>query len=97
MLIAKNVKKKTMEPYIHFDENVAVAIPKLSEEVWEFSYILEDTPSPGECKKTNRNGSGKTVQKAYVPICLWYERGTDYIVLTTDNSMMKIEIHLLQI
>lgn len=40
----------TMEPYIHFDENVTGCYSqKLSEEVWgiQKSYILEDTPSPG--------------------------------------------------
>lgn len=92
----------TMEPYIHFDENVTGCYSqKLSEEVWgiQKSYILEDTPSPGgSVKKQNTEWKWKNCQIENVSRILMFqfvcgmneEHHLDYIVLTTDNSMMKI-------
>ena len=91
-----------MEPYIHFDENVTGCYSqKLSEEVWgiQKSYILEDTPSPGgSVKKQNTEWKWKNCQIENVSRILMFqfvcgmneEHHLDYIVLTTDNSMMKI-------
>ena len=74
---------------------------KLSEEVWgiQKSYILEDTPSPGgSVKKQNTEWKWKNCQIENVSRILMFqfvcgmneEHHLDYIVLTTDNSMMKI-------
>ena len=92
----------TMKPYIHFDENVTGCYSqKLSEEVWgiQKSYILENTPSPGgSVKKQNTEWKWKNCQIENVSRILMFqfvcgmneEHHLDYIVLTTDNSMMKI-------
>lgn len=92
----------TMKPYIHFEEDATGCYSqKLSEEVFgiQKSYILEDTPSPsGSIKKQNTEWKWKSGQIENVSRILMFqfvcsmneEHHLDYIVLTTDNSMMKI-------
>ena len=91
----------TMEPYIHFDENVTGCYSqKLSEEVWgiQKSYILEDTPSPGgSVKKQNTEWKWKNCQIENVSRILMFqfvcgmneEHHLDYIVLTTTLIISK--------
>lgn len=101
----KECKEKrvfSMKPYIHFEEDdKGCYSQKLSEEIWglQKSYILEDTPSPDGCvKKQNTEWKWKNWQIEEVSrilvfqfVCSMNEKHhLDYIVLTTDNSMMKI-------
>lgn len=101
----KECKEKrvfSMKPYIHFeDDDTGCYSQKLSEEVFRLqkSYILENTPSPnGSVKKPNTAWKWKNRQIEEVSrvlvfqfVCSMNERHhLDYIVLTTDNSMMKI-------
>lgn len=98
----KECKEKrvfSMKPYIHFEEDdKGCYSQKLSEEVWGFqkSYILEDTLSPdGGVKKQNTAWKWQIEEVSRILVfqfvCSMNERHhLDYIVLTTDNSMMKI-------
>lgn len=92
----------TVKPYIHFeeDENGCYS-QKLSEEVVRLqkSYTLENTPNPsGSVRKQDtvwkwKNWQIKEVSRVLVFqfVCsMDEEHHLDYIVLTTDNSMMKI-------
>lgn len=92
----------TVKPYIHFEDDANECYSqKLSEEVLRLqkSYILDNTPSPGESvKKQNTVWKWKSWQIEEVSRILVFqfvcsmneEHHLDYIVLTTDNSMMKI-------
>ena len=92
----------TVKPYIHFEDDVAGCYSqKLSEEVLRLqkSYILENTPSPGgSVKEQNTVWKWKNRQIEEVSRILVFqfvcsmneEHHLDFIVLTTDNSMMKI-------
>lgn len=101
----KECKEKrvfSMKPYIHFeDDDTRCYSRKLSEEVFEFqqSCILENTPPPnGSVKKQNtawkwKNWQIEDVSRVLVFqfICSMNEKHhLDYIVLTTDNLMIKI-------
>lgn len=92
----------TVKPYIHFeeDENGCYS-QKLSEEVLRLqkSYTLENTPNPsGSVRKQDTVWKWKNWQIEGVTRVLVFqfvcsmdeEHHLDYIVLTTDNSMMKI-------
>ena len=78
----------TMKPYIYFqDKDNKCYSKKLSEEVWRIQqlYILKNTPTVG--------GQIEEVSRILVFqfVCsMNEEHHLDYIVLTTDNSMMKI-------
>ena len=92
----------TVKPYIHFEDDATGCYPqKLSEEVLRLqkSYILENTPSSGgSVKEQNMVWKWKNWQIEEVSRILVFqfvcsmneEHHLDYIVLTTDNSMMKI-------
>ena len=92
----------TVKPYIHFEDDATGCYSqKLSEEVLRLqkSYILENTPSPGgSVKEQNTVWKWKNWQIEEVSRILVFqfvcsmneEHHLDYIVLTTDNSMMKI-------
>jgi len=92
----------SMSPYIHFvDEPNECYSLKLSEEVLRVQkgYVLENTPSPGSLAgKENTSWKWKNWQIEDVSRILVFkfacsmdeEHHLDYIVLTTDNSMMKI-------
>ena len=92
----------SMKPYIHFeDDDTGCYSQKLSEEVFglQKSYILENTLSPnGSVKKQNTAWRWKNWQIEEVSRVLVFqfvcsmneEHHLDYIVLTTDNCMMKI-------
>lgn len=101
----KECKEKrvfSMKPYIHFeDDDTGCYSRKLSEEVFDFqqSCILENTPPPnGSVKKQNtawkwKNWQIEDVSRVLVFqfICSMNEKHhLDYIVLTTDNLMIKI-------
>ena len=101
----KECKEKrvfSMKPYIHFeDDDTGCYSQKLSEEVFglQKSYILENTLSPnGSVKKQNTAWRWKNWQIEEVSRVLVFqfvcsmneEHHLDYIVLTTDNCMMKI-------
>ena len=101
----KECKEKrvfSMKPYIHFeDDDTGCYSQKLSEEVFglQESYILENTLSPnGSVKKQNTAWRWKNWQIEEVSRVLVFqfvcsmneEHHLDYIVLTTDNCMMKI-------
>lgn len=92
----------SVKPYIHFeDDDTGCYSQKLSEEVLRLqkSYTLDNTPSPGvSVKKQNTVWKWKNWQIEEVSRILVFqficsmneEHHLDYIVLTTDNSMMKI-------
>ena len=93
----------TMVPYIHFEEDDKGECysQKLSEEVLRIQkqYILENSTSPGELiGRENTIWRWKSWQIEEVSRILVFkyvcsmndEHHLDYIVLTTDNSMMKI-------
>ena len=101
----KECKEKrvfSMKPYIHFeDDDTGCYSRKLSEEVFNFqqSCILENTPPPnGSVKKQNtawkwKNWQIEDVSRVLVFqfVCSMNEKHhLDYIVLTTDNLMIKI-------
>ena len=92
----------TMKPYIYFQDNDNECYSKkLSEEVWRIQQlrILENTPQVGGyVKEQNTVWKWKESQTEEVSRILVFqfvcsmneEHHLDYIVLTTDNSMMKI-------
>ncbi len=92
----------TMSPYIHFVDDIRGCYSqKLSEEVSraQKGYVFENTPSPGGfVSKENTEWKWKNEQIEEVSRILVFkfvcsmneEHHLDYIVLTTDNSMMKI-------
>ncbi|MCI5510137.1 MAG: hypothetical protein MR436_06805 [Eubacterium sp.] len=92
----------TVKPYIHFEDDAnGCYSQKLSEEVLRLqkSYVLDNTPSPGgSVRKQNTVWKWKSWQIEEVSRILVFqfvcsmneEHHLDYIVLTTDNSMMKI-------
>ena len=92
----------TMKPYIFFQDNDNECYSKkLSEEVWRIQQlrILENTPQVGGfVKEQNTVWKWKEPQTEEVSRILIFqfvcsmneEHHLDYIVLTTDNSMMKI-------
>ena len=92
----------TMKPYIYFQDNDNECYSKkLSEEVWRIQQlrILENTPQVGGyVKEQNTVWKWKVSQTEEVSRILVFqfvcsmneEHHLDYIVLTTDNSMMKI-------
>ena len=92
----------TMKPYIYFQDNDNECYSKkLSEEVWRIQQlrILENTPQVGGyVKEQNTVWKWKESQTEEVSrilvfqfVCSMDEKHhLDYIVLTTDNSMMKI-------
>ena len=101
----KECKEKrvfTMKPYIYFqDKDNEHYSKKLSEEVWKIQelYILKNTPMVGgHVKEQNTVWKWKESQIEDVSrilvfqfVCSMNEKHhLDYIVLTTDNSMMKI-------
>ena len=91
-----------MKPYIYFQDNDNECYSKkLSEEVWRIQQlrILENTPQVGGfVKEQNTVWKWKEPQTEEVSRILIFqfvcsmneEHHLDYIVLTTDNSMMKI-------
>ena len=92
----------TMKPYIYFhDKDNKCYSKKLSEEVWRIqkSYILKNTPMVGgHVEEQNTVWKWKESQIEEVSRILVFqfvcsmneEHHIDYVVLTTDNSMMKI-------
>lgn len=92
----------TMNPYIYFhDKDNKCYSKKLSEEVWRIqkSYILKNTPMVGgHVEEQNTVWKWKESQIEEVSRILVFqfvcsmneEHHIDYVVLTTDNSMMKI-------
>ena len=92
----------TMKPYIYFqDKDNKCYSKKLSEEVWRIQqlYILKNTPTVGgHIEEQNTVWKLKESQIEEVSrilvfqfVCSMNEKHhLDYIVLTTDNSMMKI-------
>lgn len=92
----------TMKPYSYFIDDINECYSrKLSEEVWgiQRGYALKNMPSPGEfVSKENmewkwKNGQIEEVSRILVFkfVCSMNEaHHLDYVVLTTDNSMMKI-------
>lgn len=92
----------TMKPYIYFHEKDNKCYSKkLSEEVWRIqkSYILKNTPMVGgHVEEQNTVWKWKESQIEEVSRILVFqfvcsmneEHHIDYVVLTTDNSMMKI-------
>ena len=92
----------TMKPYIYFqDMDNKCYSKKLSEEVWGIQqlYILKNTPTVGgHIEEQNTVWKWKESQIEEVSRILVFqfvcsmneEHHLDYIVLTTDNSMMKI-------
>lgn len=92
----------TMKPYIYFQDNDNECYSKkLSEEVWRIQqlFILENTPQVGgDVKEQNTVWKWRESQTEEVSRILVFqfvcsmneEHHLDYIVLTTDNSMMKI-------
>ena len=92
----------TMKPYIYFhDKDNKCYSKKLSEEVWRIqkSYILKNTPMVGgHVEEQNTVWKWKEPQTEEVSRILIFqfvcsmneEHHIDYVVLTTDNSMMKI-------
>ena len=92
----------TMKPYIFFQDNDNECYSKkLSEEVWRIQQlrILENTPTVGgHIEEQNTVWKWKESQIEEVSRILVFqfvcsmneEHHLDYIVLTTDNSMMKI-------
>ena len=91
-----------MKPYIYFhDKDNKCYSKKLSEEVWRIqkSYILKNTPMVGgHVEEQNTVWKWKESQIEEVSRILVFqfvcsmneEHHIDYVVLTTDNSMMKI-------
>lgn len=101
----KECKEKrvfSMKPYIHFEEDdTGCYSQKLSEEVWRIQqlYILKNTPTVGgHIEEQNTVWKWKESQIEEVSRILVFqfvcsmneEHHLDYIVLTTDNYMMKI-------
>ena len=92
----------TMKPYIYIqDKDNKCYSKKLSEEVWRIQqlYILKNTPTVGgHIEEQNTVWKWKESQIEEVSRILVFqfvcsmneEHHIDYVVLTTDNSMMKI-------
>ena len=92
----------TMKPYIYIqDKDNKCYSKKLSEEVWRIQqlYILKNTPTVGgHVEEQNTVWKWKESQIEEVSRILVFqfvcsmneEHHIDYVVLTTDNSMMKI-------